>query len=64
MSESEVSIEKTYELPNPGQLITLGHERFRCPEALFDPSLLGLSAPGLMDTLYGAIMRCVTRALA
>ena len=58
MSESEASVEKTYELPNPGQMITLGHERFRCPEALFDPSLLGLSAPGITDTIFDAIMKC------
>ena len=34
-------IEKTYELPD-GQVIRLGNERFRCPEALFNPSLIGI----------------------
>ncbi|XP_075404032.1 uncharacterized protein LOC142446174 [Tenrec ecaudatus] len=29
------------------RVITLGSERFRCPEALFQPNLLGLSQPGL-----------------
>ncbi|KAM5231003.1 uncharacterized protein RBU33_028978 [Hipposideros larvatus] len=29
------------------QVITLGSERFCCPEALFQPSLLGLNQPGL-----------------
>ncbi|XP_049718028.1 uncharacterized protein LOC126063634 [Elephas maximus indicus] len=29
------------------QVITLGSERFRCPEALFQPNLLGLNQPGL-----------------
>ena len=33
-------IEKSYELPE-GQLFTIGSERFRCPEVLFKPSLIG-----------------------
>merc|ERR1712151_569201 len=31
-------LEKTYQLPD-GNVITIGSERFRCPEALFDPSM-------------------------
>jgi actin beta/gamma 1 len=30
--------EKLYEMPD-GRKITLGAERFRCPEALFEPSV-------------------------
>merc|ERR1712217_600745 len=32
--------EKTYELPD-GNIITVGNERFRCPEVLFQPSFIG-----------------------
>jgi actin beta/gamma 1 len=33
------SLETTYELPG-GQVLTIGNERFRCPEALFQPQFL------------------------
>ena len=33
-------IEKCYELPD-GQVITIGNERFRCPEVMFQPSFIG-----------------------
>jgi len=38
--------EKTYELPD-GNIITVGSERFRCPEVLFQPSLIGKEASGI-----------------
>lgn len=36
------AIEKSYELPD-GQTITIGKERFRSPEALFQPALIGIN---------------------
>ena len=34
---------KTYEFPD-GNIITVGMERFRCPEVLFQPSFIGKEA--------------------
>jgi len=49
--------EKTYELPD-GNIITLGNERFRCPEVLFQPSFIGKEAAGIHDTTFHSIMKC------
>ncbi|XP_017044659.1 actin-like protein 53D [Drosophila ficusphila] len=49
--------EYTYELPD-GQLITLGAERFRCPEALFQPSLLGQEVMGIHEATHHSIVNC------
>lgn len=38
--EKAAEAETKYELPD-GELITIGDERFRCPEVLFTPSLIG-----------------------
>ena len=49
--------EKTYELPD-GNIITVGSERFRCPEVLFQPSLVGKEAQGIHATTFQSIMKC------
>ncbi len=40
------------------QVITLGDERFRCPEVLFKPEMLGKEAVGIHETTYQSIMKC------
>ena len=51
------NVEESYELPD-GQVITLGKERFTCPEALFNSASLGAQSGGIHEMTYNAIMKC------
>jgi len=56
-AEKNSQIEKKFELPD-GQVITVGSARFRVPEVLFQPSLVGLESDGIHDMMYKSISAC------
>jgi actin-related protein len=49
--------DKAFELPD-GSMLTIGSERFRCPEALFKPSLLGKEFKGIHEITFECITTC------
>jgi len=53
----EGRVEKTYELPD-GNVISVGNEIFRCPEVLFQPSLIGKETQGIHLQIFDSITSC------
>ncbi|XP_069101122.1 uncharacterized protein [Argopecten irradians] len=56
-SSKSSMVEKSYELPDGG-LVTIGNERFRCPEVLFQPSFIGMESVGVHEHLHNSVMGC------
>merc|ERR1711997_924040 len=56
-AETSSDIDKNYELPD-GQVITVGAERFRCAEVLFQPNMIGKESEGIHKLVYQSIMKC------
>jgi len=50
-------IERQYELPD-GKVLTVGGERFRSAEVLFQPSFMGREAEGIHKLTYDSIQKC------
>jgi actin-related protein len=55
-SKTGSSKEANYEMPD-GDVITIGSERFRTPEVLFKPSLIGKEFGGIHEQVYQAIQK-------
>ena len=50
-------LERQYTLPD-GNVITIGNERFRCPELLFQPNHNGFELDGIHLTTFNSIVKC------
>jgi len=56
-AEENSELEKQYELPD-GNIVTVGNERFRAPEVLFQPNMIGKEEKGVDQLTFNSIMKC------
>ena len=54
--DTETATSKPYEFPD-GQVFNIKNERFRCPEILFNPSLIGREGFGVHQLAHQTIMK-------
>ena len=58
MQTATNNVKKSYKLPD-GETITIGgNELFRCPEALFQPSFVGMESAGIHELCDDTIRQC------
>lgn len=55
--KSNKEIYTPYKLPD-GSIVEVGPERFRAPEILFDPSIVGLEDVGIQQQVVNSIQKC------
>jgi actin-related protein len=55
-SKEMANKEVPYTLPD-GKVITIVNEQFTCPEALFQPSKIGKTSPGIHELTFNSIMK-------
>ncbi|CAI9741786.1 Hypothetical predicted protein [Octopus vulgaris] len=55
--EMQTAASEKYRLPDK-QAITIGNERFRTPEVMFQPSLIGKESDGIHKLIYNSIIKC------
>lgn len=58
-ASSNNTLEQSYTLSD-GQVVVLGEERFKTPETLFQPALLGLDFFGIHNIIQNSIQKCDT----
>jgi len=56
-SEKDEKIAQQYTLPD-GSSVKIGTERYQVPEVMFDPSIIGIEAPGLPELLFSSVKDC------
>lgn len=57
LHKSKKEIYMPYKLPD-GKIIEVGPERFRAPEILFNPAIVGLEEPGVPHQIVNSIQKC------
>ncbi|VDK31400.1 unnamed protein product [Anisakis simplex] len=57
MNELFVYLQTPYKLPD-GSVLEIGAARFRAPEVLFRPELIGEEWPGIATALNASIRKC------
>lgn len=55
--QSDKTKECTYELPD-GTVHSFGDQQIRCPEVLFNPSMIGKDQPGMHRVVYDTVQKC------